>query len=865
MIPPGGPRSSTHYCKLSVLMLIVGGAMGYAYHSAMSVQACQVHVTNATRAAVLEGVFDTLHVNNPNALARQIDNWVDYESGVVSTATSPLASWFFTPTPGAVACGDGLFISGPTPSRANIALYLVLLLWSFIGVAIGADVFMVAIEMITSQEQVVERIVDGQYKQFTVLVWNGTIANLTLMALGSSAPEILLSVIEIVTSGFYAGALGPSTIVGSAAFNLLCISAVCVTAIPKSEGRLIKDRSVFAITAVFSVLAYLWLLVILMVTSPNVVEVWEGVVTFLLFPALVYLAYIADQGACSCGERATAGGKVVAISKDGREVDMDAALEAYGDSGLTEEEQQERVAQMLGRPKTRAYYRVNAVRAGTGGHQNETAKSKNQRADGRVSVEFSTAMLVPKMGEAFIELPVMRKGNLALTTSVGFRSVGQSTESKGEGMLSFNAFQEEAMLRLPMLRDEAAFYVVLVDPDPMCEIGATWSCAVLVEKDQSPGMLRFDHERLSVKESQGKIDVKIVRVGGAAGKVRCQLKTKDVTAIAPKDYLSRDETIIFRDGETEQTIRIDIIDDDAYEADETFQVILSDAEGGVTFDPTTDGGADKAVSTVTIISDEAVRRKVDELAALVAFNADDVALSANTWREQFVEAITYEGESPADVLIYLFALPWKIAFAITPPPRMMGGWLCFFVTLALIGLLTALIGDLAAHMGCCMGITPAITAITFVALGTSLPDTFASRTAAQSEPHADASIGNITGSNSVNVFLGLGLPWMLAAMYWGNVGISGEAAWRARYSGASWYTPDMPVGFVVEAADLAFSVAIFSICAVICLGVLVLRRACIGYELGGPVGLANATAAFFVFLWFVYIAACTLYTYGYFS
>ena len=60
------------------------------------------------------------------------------------------------------------------------------------------------------------------------LVWQ--VANLTLMALGSSAPEILLSIIEIVSSGFYAGALGPSTIVGSAAFNLLGISAVCVVA-----------------------------------------------------------------------------------------------------------------------------------------------------------------------------------------------------------------------------------------------------------------------------------------------------------------------------------------------------------------------------------------------------------------------------------------------------------------------------------------------------------------------------------------------------------------------------------------------------------------------------------------------------------
>lgn len=54
----------------------------------------------------------------------------------------------------------------------------------------------------------------------------------------------------------------------------------------------------------------------------------------------------------------------------------------------------------------------------------------------------------------------------------------------------------------------------------------------------------------------------------------------------------------------------------------------------------------------------------------------------------------------------------------------------------------------------------------FVALGTSLPDTFASRIAAQNEKTADNAIGNITGSNSVNIFLGLGLPWVFATIYW---------------------------------------------------------------------------------------------------
>ena len=38
---------------------------------------------------------------------------------------------------------------------------------------------------------------DGETTVKTVRIWNETVANLTLMALGSSAPEILLAVIEV--------------------------------------------------------------------------------------------------------------------------------------------------------------------------------------------------------------------------------------------------------------------------------------------------------------------------------------------------------------------------------------------------------------------------------------------------------------------------------------------------------------------------------------------------------------------------------------------------------------------------------------------------------------------------------------------
>ena len=99
-------------------------------------------------------------------------------------------------------------------------LYLLGLLWTFIGVSIVADIFMAAIETITSSESIVPTKGGGK---ITVKTWNATVANLTLMALGSSAPEILLSVIEIMTNEYFIGGLGPSTIVGSAAFNLLVV------------------------------------------------------------------------------------------------------------------------------------------------------------------------------------------------------------------------------------------------------------------------------------------------------------------------------------------------------------------------------------------------------------------------------------------------------------------------------------------------------------------------------------------------------------------------------------------------------------------------------------------------------------------
>ena len=193
-----------------------------------------------------------------------------------------------------------LFNESDWPLGLRIVLYLLMMLWFFMGVAIGADLFMCAIEVITSKTKTIRVASEEEgkgYEEVEIRVWNDTVANLTLMALGSSAPEILLSCIEIISKKFEAGQLGPGTIVGSAAFNLLCITAVCVMAVDKPKK--INSFNVFLTTAFFSVFAYIWLFLVISVISKNVLQIWEAAITFLWFPILVILAYIADKELCS--------------------------------------------------------------------------------------------------------------------------------------------------------------------------------------------------------------------------------------------------------------------------------------------------------------------------------------------------------------------------------------------------------------------------------------------------------------------------------------------------------------------------------------------------------------------------------------
>jgi len=222
-----------------------------------------------------------------------------------------------------------------------------------------------------------------------------------------------------------------------------------------------------------------------------------------------------------------------------------------------------------------------------------------------------------------------------------------------------------------------------------------------------------------------------------------------------------------------------------------------------------------------------------------------------SWSSQFKSAcmlcpqvdeddLIVEDVSLMEAMMHFATIGWKILFAFIPPVNIGGGVPAFAVALTFIGLITAIVAEVATVLGCTLGLEEAVTAITLVAVGTSLPDTFASVTAAKNSEFADSAIGNVTGSNSVNVFVGLGLPWIISSLYQSNRGEK----------------------FITPPGNLAFSVMLFLITSMVCFFILGLRRATLGGELGGPAGVKYLSSFILFLLWVIYVFFSSLRAYN---
>eukprot|EP01063_Lacrimia_lanifica_P028613 TRINITY_DN4205_c0_g3_i1.p1 TRINITY_DN4205_c0_g3~~TRINITY_DN4205_c0_g3_i1.p1 ORF type:complete len:1087 (+),score=361.03 TRINITY_DN4205_c0_g3_i1:94-3354(+) len=898
------------------------------------------------------------------------------------------------------------------PLGLRAFLYVFCLFYLFLGVAIVSDVFMGSIEEITAEKQkivIVEEAGEQKEVAVTYTVWNETVANLTLLALGSSAPEILLAVVETVTTlDQVPGELGPSTIVGSAAFNLLCITGICMVAV--EEVKKIDEFGVFLITSATSLFAYIWMLVCLQYNTPDVVDIWEGILTLVFFPLMVITAWMQDRGmfAALVGKKtdneedeeakaeadapaepsqpsvdftnfgddeerarkakdgaappappgqpvassssATANGdsaqpesagkggaspppadnhatsppapvpsppsELISEGSDqttpktkpllapghdnprrksshrlleakvvgGSRADIQSIIEnAKANRGKVTEEAVREEIERQKEPKkmNKGHYRMNAIRSAiTKQRQIVAAMSRRKSvADEELPSMSPPGSPKPNLGQSIgpgtsgyengyvewskpscsvmenrgsVTVRARRRGGTRGNLSVRYRAA-DLTATAGvnyaatDGLLTWvdgETGEKEVVVEIidnEVFQPDLIFTVKLetVQGDAASQVGQNRMTVVTIVDDDHPGVFAFSSSYYLVSEMSKEVAVEILRHQGSSGSLIVSYKTLDGNGLgaaeAHRDYTPMSGQLQFKPGETSKTLFIPVVDRSLVDREDHFFVSLTEVEGKP-------GGKIGKVPRARVIihSDGEAIDLVEEVLKKVKESEE----SDNAWVQQFRDALDWgpgdDGESPSNIeyVMHFLTLFWKVLFSFVPPPTYFGGFPCFAISLLFIGLVTAMVAEIAGLVGCTMGLKDQVTAITFVALGTSLPDTFASKQAVEEEEYADAAIGNVTGSNSVNVFLGLGLPWTLASIYYVA---KGEC-------------------YIVPSGALSFSVLLFTVLAVILLACLFALRASQGGELGGK--NRKPFAVFFVSLWFIYILFSSLNVYG---
>ena len=108
----------------------------------------------------------------------------------------------------------------------------------------------------------------------------------------------------------------------------------------------------------------------------------------------------------------------------------------------------------------------------------------------------------------------------------------------------------------------------------------------------------------------------------------------------------------------------------------------------------------------------------------------------------------------------------------------------------------------------------------------------------------------MTGSNSVNVLLGLGLPWLFGSV------------WEATTDGSEGKKYNSGGALFVPGGSLGFSVIVFVTCAILGIIILLVRRCVVGGELGGSQTGRLISAFALCFLWVIYLLMSVLQTIG---
>ncbi|MET0065253.1 MAG: Calx-beta domain-containing protein [Candidatus Thiodiazotropha sp.] len=209
-----------------------------------------------------------------------------------------------------------------------------------------------------------------------------------------------------------------------------------------------------------------------------------------------------------------------------------------------------------------------------------------------------------------ISLPVTRingsTGSISLACgSADSTALAGSDYTTTQATLTFAEGETLKTCVIPILNDtsyenDETFMVSLSGLSGNGVLGTpTLALVSILDDDPVPaaGSLQFSLTEFSHSEDGGSATLSITRTGGTSGAVSVAYATADGTAVAGDDYTAASGTLSLASGVASASFTVSLIDDSAYEGDETVALSLSQPTGGAVL-------GDNASATLTIEDDD---------------------------------------------------------------------------------------------------------------------------------------------------------------------------------------------------------------------------------------------------------------------
>ena len=302
----------------------------------------------------------------------------------------------------------------------------------------------------------------------------------------------------------------------------------------------VQDAGVFAITTVWSIIAYIWLYIVLL---DGVVKKYEAFLTLGFFFILIIMAYTAD-----CLRRRT-----IQQREDAK----------YGHGHVIAEGAEKRPADLTNVVNKELVDFYNILLPQEAGQKPKSPEEQKTSDDMKefLLVNFGTT----KVSEVNKDDLKAKLDGPAFIERIGYRKA-----------VAVN-FKKEAIAKGQILRREN-------------------KKASVLKEEQKNSKFGFSCLHYSVSEAAGALKINILNKTKQACSV--WVRTREGDAQPDLDYKHIDEQVTFAAGQAEATVSVQIIDDDGWEPDEDFYVELYNKATGVKL------LGDDAVTRVTILDDD---------------------------------------------------------------------------------------------------------------------------------------------------------------------------------------------------------------------------------------------------------------------